>query len=207
MNYKRLTTSSVLVLCALHFFVSSETRAAIVMIQNFSFSQSNAPQFGSVDIFIADDGTLPIDVAAFQLKVDLVGGDAGTVLTGFGSPQSRSYVFAGSANSPAGLISNGAKTLEAGDFLNAGTRQVVGGEGLGSVQFSVPANATQGFRLSLSLNPQDTFIANGQGALFPIAFAGGQVAVAVPEPSAAAALILLPLAGLWSRRRRNPFVC
>ncbi|WP_372898266.1 hypothetical protein [Stieleria sp.] len=191
-------------ICVLLAFSWTESRAAIVTIGDFSTTPSGVAQSGSVDIFIEDDGSLPIEVAAFQLKVTVVGGDAGAVLTGFGAPSSRPYVFSGASSMPAGLISNDFKIVELGDFLLSGTRNVLGGEGLASLQFSIPANATKNFKLDLSLNPQDTFLANGAGQNQPFTIRGGSISVtAIPEPSVAALLLCVPAMYVCMTRRRR----
>ncbi|PAY20012.1 hypothetical protein CKO51_07900 [Rhodopirellula sp. SM50] len=191
-------------ICVFLAFSWTESRAAIVTIGDFSTTPADVARSGSVDIFIEDDGSLPIELAAFQLKVTVVGGDAGAVLTGFGAPSSRPYVFSGASPMPAGLISNDFKVVELGDFLFSGSRNVLGGEGLASLQFSIPANATKNFKLDLSLNQQDTFLANGAGQNLPITFRGGSISVtAIPEPGVTAILLAAPAIYVCMTRRRR----
>ena len=187
-----------------HLF--TESQAAIVTIGDFDAAKSNTAQSGSVDIFIEDDGSLPIELALFQLKITLVGGDDGAVLTGFSAPTSRPYVFTGDSSAPLGLISNGFKVVELGDFLDNGTRNVLGGEGLANIQFTIPANASKNFKLELSLDPQDTFFLNGSDQREPFTLRGGNVSVsAIPEPGVAAVLLGIPAmyVCLTRRRKRN----
>lgn len=204
MTYKRLAASTVLSLGLLLTTVIAELHADFISIENFSVVSSNTSQLGSLDIFYVNEGASPIDLSGFQLKVTLVGGDPGTILTGFDAPKSVPYVFAGASDRPAGLISNGSKTAEVGDFLLSGSKPVpaLDRKGLASLQFSIPAKASLGFQLALSLDPQDTFVANGQGQFLPFTFTGGTVSV-VPEPTATAMLSLVSLMSFGVRRRSN----
>ncbi len=189
-------------LCMLLNVFICESDAAIVSIDNFNLLSSDVDQTGSVDIYLRDDGSLPKELAAFQLKLTLEGGDAETAFLSFDVSQNRAYLFAGSSNKPAGLISNAAKTAELGDFLLSGTKTAAGGEGLGSLQFKIPAKATKSFRLTLSLDPLDSFLADAFGQEIPFTSEGGIVTVSVPEPTAASILYAVPLICFRLRRRR-----
>src|SRR4051812_7986416 len=175
--------------------VAIDTSAAYTrFVQNL-----NAPQTGSLDVFLTKDAAGAYGVASYNARVDA--GSAGIILTGAGAPSAHPGLF------PTTPLVSGTSTetiLRVSDLLASGEAAVTDGAGLFSIKFTIPAGAVGDFPLTINRN--ETFLFDG--AAMPVALSGtpGGVTIhvsPVPEPGGVGVVVMGSLVMLRRRRRRS----